>query len=224
MGEGTSRFERRFARELATLRQAGQIAGMSEGTYVNDPLGIGFTLPSGWILRDRREVAETAEGRLLSSHEDDWNEAFRSLSDAYLPLVTISAPPWDDPVARLGPHELSPVVVIQLEQVIADDEGPAFDLWDHVATDLGYFHAHIEDFRLITSPRRATLSDCEAVSYAAAYTLLHADAAQGCPTREHALYVRQGSAVYALRACDYPERSDRLSFDFSPFLASVCFR
>ena len=167
---------------------------------------------------------DTSEGRLLSSHEDDWNEAFRSLSDAHLPIVTVSAPTWDDPIARLGPHELSPVAVLQLEHAISDQDAAAFDLVEHVATDLAYFHAHIEDFELTTPPQRTIFSGCDAVSYSAAYTMLHADAANGCPTREHAIYVQHGSAVYALRACDYPDRSERLSFDFSEFLASVCYR
>jgi hypothetical protein len=224
MGIGTKEFEQRFATALAALRSSRQVAGVYGRSYVNDPLGIAFELPAGWLLRDLQEVAETAEGRLLSSHEDDLNDAFRSFSDAFLPLVTISAPTWDDPRARLGPHELSPVVVLQFEHAVPDEEVPTFDLWDHVATDLSYFHAHVEDFRLLVPPSQLTLSACEAVTYSATYTLLHADAAEGCPTREQAVYVQQDSAIYALRLCDYPDRHPHLSFDFAPFLASVCFR
>jgi hypothetical protein len=224
MGIGTKEFEQRFATALAALRSSGQVAGVCGRSYVNDLLGIAFALPAGWLLRDLQEVSETAEGRLLSSHEHDWNEAFRSLSDAFLPLVTISAPTWDDPLARLGPHELSPVAVLQFEHAITDEEVATFDLWDHVATDLSYFHAHVEDFRLLVPPSQVTLSECDAVTYSAAYTLLHADAVEGCPTREQAVYVRQDSAIYALRLCDYPDRHPQLSFDFASFLTSVCFR
>lgn len=224
MGIGREEFERRFATELTALRRTREVAGVVGRRYVHDPLGFAFELPEGWRLRDQREVADTAEGRMLNSHSADWNEAFRSLTNAFLPLATISAPTWDDPVARIGPHELTPVAALQFEHAIPDEDAPGFALHDHVATDLAHFHAHIEDFRLLAPPSCVQLSRCEAITYAAAYTVLHADAAEGCPAREHAYYVLHGSAVYALRLCDYPDRDARLTFDFAPFVASVCFR
>ena len=224
VGVGQEEFERRFAAELAELRRSRLVAGVVGRRYVHDPLGIAFALPDGWRLRDQQEVADTAEGRLLNSHSDDWNEAFRSLTDTFLPLATISAPPWDDPVARIGPHELVPVAALQFEHAVPDEDASGFDLHRHVVTDLSYFHAHVEDFRLLARPAQVRLSACEAVTYSAAYTVLHADAAEGCPARELAYYVLHGSAVYALRLCDYPDRDERLTFDFAPFVASVCFR
>lgn len=224
MGMGTEAFGRRFRAGLTELRGSHLLAGIAGGVYLNDPLGIAFELPNGWIVRSRQEVAETAEGRLLSSHEQHLNDAFRSLTDAFLPLVTVSARMWDDPVARLGPHELSPVAALQFEHAITDDEAPSFDLRGHVATDVAYFHAHIEDYRLDEGPSGVTLSGCEAIAYRARYTVLHADAVEGCPAREQAFYVRHDSGVYALRLCDYPERHARLAFDFSSFTERVYFR
>jgi len=209
---------------LAELRRSERVAGVSDRTYVNDPLGIAFGLPSGWRLRDTREIADAAEGRMLNSHDNDWNEAFRSLSDVYLPLATISAPTWDDPIARIGPHEISPVAALQFEHAVSAGDSSEFDLHAHVATDLSYFHAYMEDFRLLSGLTRLRFSRCEAVTYTAAYTALHADAVEGCPTREQAYYVLHRSGVYALRLCDYPDRHERLSFDFAPFTATVCFR
>ena len=224
MGIGRAEFERRFASELTVLRRSALVAGVSGRTYVNDPLGIAFGLPDGWLLRELREIADTAEGRMLNSHDNAWNDAFRSLSDVYLPLATISAPTWDDPVARIGPHEISPVAALQFEHAVSAEDSSEFDLYAHVATDLSYFHAHMEDFRLLSRPAHVRFSRCEAVTYSAAYTVLHADSVEGCPTREQAYYVLHGSGVYALRLCDYPDRHERLSFDFAPFAATVCFR
>jgi hypothetical protein len=224
VGISTGDFERRFRAGLTELRRSHLLAGIADGAYLNDPLGIAVEFPHGWIVRTWPEVADTAEERLLSSHEQNWNDAFRSLTDAFLPLVTVSARTWDDPVARLGPHELSPVAALQFEHAISDDEAPAFALGDHVATDLAYFHAHMEDYRLEGDPSHVTLSRCEAIAYCARYTVLHADAVEGCPARERAFYVRHDSGVYALRLCDYPERHARLAFDFSSFTEQVYLR
>ncbi|HEU4454345.1 MAG TPA: hypothetical protein VFR81_14855 [Longimicrobium sp.] len=97
-------------------------------------------------------------------------------------------------------------------------------MWRHVATDLAIFHGHMEDFRLLARPARTTLSDCEAVTYTAAYTVLHADAARGCPARERAIYVRQDRAVYGVRMCDYPDVDPRLEFDYDELARGICFR
>ena len=224
MGIGTEAFSAEYAAELSALRDSARAAGVVEGRYVNDALGIAFELPSGWIARDLREIARTAEGRLLTSHAEELNDAFRSLTEQFLPLVAISAPVWDDPVARLGPHELSPVAALYLEEGLSAAASGDFDLWEHVAVDLAHFHAHIEDYRLLEAPERTSLSGCPAVSYWAAYTFLHADAVEGCPTREWSHYVLHESQVLALRLCDYPDRHARLAHDFRPFVATLRFR
>ena len=224
MGIGEMEFERRFASELADLRDSQRVAGVIGGRYVHDPLGIAFDLPHGWRLRDLQEISDANEGLLLSSHNDELNDAHRSGRDLYLPLVAISAPTWDDPVARIGGHELSPLVALQFEHAIPDDETSTFDLQDHVATDLSYIHAYVEDFRLLGPPAPVQLSGCAAITYTAAYTALHADDAEGCHVCEQTYYVLHESAVYALRLLAYPDRHERLAFDFAPFVRTVCFR
>jgi hypothetical protein len=224
LGVGHEAFEARFARELASLRQSSRTAGLVAGTYVDEAHGFGFVLPPGWGVRDPREVERVAEGRLVNSHHEELNDAFRSLTSDFLPLVVIAAPELDDPAARLGPHELGPVVAIHLEETISAKAAPKFDLWRHVAVDLAHFHGHIEDFRLLRKPARTTLSGCEAVTYRAAYTVLHADAVEGCPARERTFYVRQDRAVYGVRMCDYPDRDPRLEFDFDGFEKQIWFR
>jgi hypothetical protein len=223
MGIASEGFDKQFAAQLACLRADAAVAGVVDGTFVHDLLGVAFQLLPSWIVRDLQEVARTAEGRLLSSHEDDVNEAFRMLTDEFLPIVTISAPTLDDPSARLGPHEISPVIVLHLDEVLADASVP-FDLADHVATDLAHFHAYVEDYRLTAGPELTTLGGCEAVHFTAAYTFLHADAVEGCPAREEAYYVCHHGAVLALRLCDFPDRDQRLAVDFGPFIQSVSFR
>ena len=224
MGVGTSAFEKQFASELAALRAEEAIAGVVDGTFVHDLIGMAFRLPIDWLVRNLKEVADTAEGRLISSHHDELNDAFRLLSNDFLPIVTVSAPPLDDPVARLGPHEISPVAVLQLEEVISTRGAKRFDLSKHVATDLAHFHGYVENFRLTAPPELATLGGCDAVHYTATYTVLHADAAEGCPMREHAYYVLHRGVVFALRLCDFPERDRRLAFDFDEFVRAIAFR
>lgn len=224
MGVGHEAFEARFAGELAALRESSLAAGAVAGTYVDGALGFGFVIPPGWRVRDLGEVERVAEGRLLNSHQEQHNEAFRSLTPDFLPLVVIGAPELDDPVARLGPHDIFPVVAIHLEETIPAKAVARFDLWQHVAVDLAHFHGHMEDFRLLGKPARTTLSDCEAVTYLAAYTVLHADAAKGCPARERTFYVRQDRAIYGVRMCDYPDVDPRLAFDYDDFVRGICFR
>jgi hypothetical protein len=224
VGVGTSSFQNRFATQLAALRSADRFEGVVDGTYVNDVLGIGFRVPDSWIVKSLKEVADTKEGRILREDLPDWNEALRQVSDQHLPLVTISAPAWDDPVARLGPHELSPVVVLQLEHVLDDGALDDFDLAPHVNEDLTNFHALIAEYALESGPAATSRFMAPAIEYVARYSMLHADAVEGCPTRERAVYVQHDAAVYAVRCCDYPERHERLSFNFDSVVDSLTFR
>jgi hypothetical protein len=217
-------FDIQCASQLVKLRTSGRFEGIVDGWYVSDILGIGFRLPDGWIVRSLKEVADTKEGRMLRNDLPEWNEALRQVSDQHLPLVTISAPTWDDPRARLGPHELSPVVVLQLEHVIEDEASSMFNFEAHVEEDVANFRALIAEYRLLSGPTLTTAFGPPAIEFVAAYTMLHADAVEGCPTRERALYVHHGSAVYAIRLCDYPERHEKLAFDFDPFLETILFR
>lgn len=157
MGIEHNAFELLFADELASMRHTSQAAAVISGTYVNEVLGLGFSIPAGWSVRDLREVERVAEGRLVSSHEELLNDAFRSLTAEFLPLVVVAAPELDDPAGWLGPHEISPVIAVHLEEVIPIDRLSTFDLWDHVATDLAHFHGHVEDYRLLEEPQRTTL-------------------------------------------------------------------
>jgi hypothetical protein len=224
VGIGHNAFEVLFAEELATIRRTPRAARVVAETYVNDVLGFGFSIPAGWSVQGLREVERVAEGRLVSSHDDLFNDALRSLTTEFLPLVVVAAPELADPAGWLGPHEISPVAAVHLEEAISADSAFTFDLWDHVATDLAHFHGHVEDYRLLVEPARTILSGCEAISYAATYTILHADAVEGCPARERTYYVRQDRAVYGIRMCDYPERDPRLAFDFDSFVQSIRLR
>ncbi|MDP9353564.1 MAG: hypothetical protein M3P51_18745 [Chloroflexota bacterium] len=224
MGVGSAAFEARFANVLAKLRHAGEMAGVVDGTYVHDVLGIGFALPESWSARDICEVERVAEGRLLNSYDEVFNEVSRSLTASYLPIVVVAAPDLDDPVARLGPHEVTPVITLHLEDTVAASEVATFDLLYHVATDLAHFHARVEDYRLMSGPDHAKISGCDAVSYVATYMMQHADAVGGCPFRERACYFLHGAGIYALRMCDFPELDPRLTFNYNTFVAGVCIR
>ena len=192
-----------------------------ERTFVNPVLGLGFRFPPGWVIRDPIDVARVREGRLLTDYDDLFNEIHRGLTDQYLPVVTVAPPPLDDPVARLGPHEIAPVITVHLEPTIDPD---ASDLWGHVMIDLAHFHARVQDYRLIERPSRVAVSECAAVTYTATYTFLHADAVGGCPTRERCIYVHQDPPLYEIRMCDYPERDPRLAYDFDEFVGTICIR
>jgi len=161
---------------------------------------------------------------LVNTHEDALLEVLRSITAEHQPLVVLAAPALDDPIARLGPHEISPVITLHLEEVIPPSDEAAFTLWTHVQIDLAHFHAHLADYRLVVQPEMTSLSEHEGVTYTASYTTFHADAVTGCPVRERTYYFRQGPAVYSLRLCDYPERDLRLAFDFDQVVASVRIR
>jgi hypothetical protein len=139
-----------------------------------------------------------------------------------LPLAVVAAPMLDDPIARLGPDEIVPLIAVMLEETVEPAAESTFDLLERVNTGLFYRHALMEDYRLLERPERTTLSGCDAVTYCAAYTTLHADAVDGCPFRERSYYFRRGPDIYTIRMGDYPDRDPRLAFDFTSVVNSIC--
>lgn len=222
MGIGKDAFDARFATELKALSGMGLTAGVVGRTYVHQALGIAFDCPPDWTLRDLSDVAKGIEGRRINSQLEPLNEAIRAAALEQLPLVVVAAPILDDPVARLGPDEIEPLMGVQLEETVDPAAESTFDLLEHVNRGLFYSHALMEDYRLLERPERTTLSGCDAVAYCAAYTTLHADAVDGCPVRERTYYVRRGTAIYTIRMVDYPDRDPRLAFDFSSVVDSIC--
>jgi hypothetical protein len=198
-------------------------AGLVGSRFIDRPLGIAFTVPTGWIIRELREVLETAAGRMINEYDDAFNEALQSIAADHLPLVAISAPTWDHPIARLGHHEIAPIIALSRTQP-EEARTPTFDLWNWVMDDLALFHANLEDYRLIRAPQPTILSDLPAVTYACAYSQRHMDAVEALPVREETFYWRQAGGILELRLCDYPTRHSRLTHDFSGFSSGVILR
>lgn len=222
MGIGADAFRRAFAAQLCAIELEGAEAGFIDGVYVDPVYGFGFACPPDWRGGDLTSLGRTAEGRLLNSHDDRANDAVREVSQEHLPLAVTLAPALDDPVARIGPIPVAPLVSVHLEAEFAGDED--HDLLAWVREDLAIMHGLIEDYRLVEGPARLVLSACDAVTFTVTYTMLHADAVEGCPTRERAVYVLQDPTVYAFRMCDYPRRDPRLAFDFDEIVASILIR
>jgi hypothetical protein len=225
---GQDSFDARFAAELTALREMGAAAAVVGGTFVHEPLGIAFTSPPGWTLRDLREVEEFVQGRLTNSRTDvvnaAFNEVMREISALFLPVMVLAAPPLDDPIARFGPHEIGPLITILREEVVDPAAESDFDLLTSVNEAVALSRFSLEDYRLLRSPERTILSGYEAVTYSAAYTVLHVDAVGGCPFRERAYRFRRGSAIYSIRMGDYPDRDPRLAFDYTGVVDSICLR
>jgi hypothetical protein len=222
LGIGQESFDARFATELKALRAMGSAAGVVGSTYVHEGLGIAFACPPDWRPRDRSEVQEGIDKRLVSRNAGIMNGVVRELSLENLPLVVLAAPTLDDPIARLGADELAPLIALQFEETVVEDAESPFDLFDHVDEGLFYSRAFVEDYRLLRRPERTALSGCDAVAYTAAYTTLRSDAVDGCPVRERTYYFMRGPAIYTIRMCDYPDRDPRLAFDFTSFVESIC--
>lgn len=222
MGIGQDAFDARFATELEALSGMGLAAGLVGRTYVHPALGIAFTCPPDWTLPDLSDVVKGIEGRRINSELEPLNEAIRAASLQQLPLVVVAAPMLDDPIARIGPDEIRPLITVLLEDTVDPAEESTFDLLEYVNTNLFYSHALMEDYRLLERPQRTTLSGCDAVTYRAAYTTLHGDAVDRCPFRDRAYYVRRGPAIYSIRMGDYPDRDPRLAVDFGSVVDSIC--
>lgn len=212
-------FDRRFADQLHALRTAGSSAGLVGGWYLHSALGVGFACPAGWIARDMEEIAPVAEGKMVNSHEELLNEILQSNASEHLPLVVVAPPELDDPIARLGPHEIAPLIALHLE---TEPVSPL--LVEHVRGDVALFHAHMEDYRLLSALQPLRISDHEAIGYIASYRQGHMDAASWCPVRERAFYIKHGLFIYELRLCDYPDVDPRLAFDFGDFARGIVLR
>jgi hypothetical protein len=167
-------------------------------------------------------VVKAIEARRINSHLELVNEAIRVASLQQLPLAVLAAPILDDPIARLGPDEIRPLITMFLEDTVDPAAEPTFDLLEHVNSHLFYSYALLEDYRLLERPARTTLSGCDAVTYRAAYTMLHADTVDRCPVRHRSYFVRRGPDVYSIRMADYPDRDPRLAFDFTGVVESIC--
>ena len=224
MGIGEEQFRQQFGSSLSALEANRKGAGAVGNTYVNALLGIAFSYPTGWKIHDLKEIARVREGNLANSHEEELNEVLRALTDDFVPLVAIGAPQLDDPQARFGPHEIAPAISLHLEEILLPEDIPEFALWDHVMTDLANFHAHIEDYRLISHPASISISGTDAVQYAASYTFLNADAVGGCLVRERNIYFYQSPIVFSLKMCDYPERDSRLIYGFEDVVDTIVIR
>jgi hypothetical protein len=228
MSVGHDTFDARFATELAALHEMGAAAAVVEGTFIHEPLGIAFTSPAGWTLRDLREVEEFVEGRLANSRTDvvnaAFNEAIREISAQFLPVMVVAAPPLDDPIARFGPHEIAPLITIAHEGEVDPAAESDFDLLARVNGTVALSRFSLEDYRLLRSPERTVLSGNDAVTYWAAWTVLHVDAVGGCPFRERAYFFQRGSAIYSIQMGDYPDRDPRLAFDYTGVADSICLR
>jgi hypothetical protein len=228
MPVGQDTFDARFAAELNALKEMGVPMAVVEGTFVHEPLGIAFTSPPGWTLRELREVQEFVEGRLINSRDDIFSKAFnevmREISARDLPVMVLAAPPLDDPIGWLGPHEIAPLISILREEEVDPAAESDFDLLASVNEGRVLSRISLEDYRLLRSPERTTLSGYEAVTYSAAYTALHVDAVGGCPFRERAYVFRRGPAIYSIRMGDYPDRDPRLAFDYTGVIDSICLR
>lgn len=222
MGIGQKAFDARFANELRTLSEMGSTAGVVGSTYIHQRLGIAFDCPPGWTLRDDAELKEAMEARLISRDNDVLNKAIRAMAVQDLPIAVIAAPTIDDPIAHLGPHEITPLISLMHDDPIDPDEEATFDLLQHITASLFYSHALLQDYRLLERPKRTTLSGCDAVTYTAAYTAMIGNAVEGCPFREHAYFFTRGSDIYTLRMGDYPDWDPKVAFDYSEVVSSIC--
>jgi hypothetical protein len=224
VGIGQEAFDARFAEQLLALREMGSSAGVVGSTFVHADLGVAFDCPAGWTLRDQKDVQEGIEARLISRDNELVNKVMRELSAKYMPLAVLAAPTLDDPIAHLGPHEITPLITLMHEHTMESDEAPTFDLLEYVNSNLFYQRVFLQDFRHLQRPERTTLSESDAVLSLATYTALMEGAVEDIPFRERSYHFTRDRDVYTIRMGDYPDRDARLAFDFSDVVSSICLR
>ena len=188
-------------------------------TYINRRLGLAFAYPRGWLFEDATSLLDTAEGRLWDPENDRVTEVMRELTEQHLPVVSVAAPLREDGIDRVGDVEFRPAVVVHCDSECEPVE--AFSLQRHVEIDLEHFRALAPQFEILAKPKTREISGHPAVEYIATYPYYHEQVPDDILVRERALYVARCPTIFEVRMVDFPERDERLSFDFDPFVSSL---
>jgi hypothetical protein len=231
MGIGKSAFLRQFFDQLSVLAGSGLVDGQVGDMYLNRAFGIGFRIPSGWVVQDAQQTANSQAGNSFAFEDLD-TEAFADYTRSrpiHAPFVTVA----DMAGARFLPEarssdvdHMATLAFISFEGTWTDD-GPGGNeplslIW-WAERDLQYFAAGYQDFSVMSGPKQLFVSSCEAVEYTAEYSFAHADLPFTVPMRERAIYIHQGPSIHGVRMVDYPRAEPSMQFDYSEFVASLVF-
>ena len=104
--------------------------------YINRRVGLAFARPPGWLFEDATSLLERAEGRILDPNDEIVTRVIRDLTEEYLPVVTIAAPPLEEGIDRINDVEFRPVVAVHHEPNCEPNLPGGFSLPRHVDIDL----------------------------------------------------------------------------------------